>query len=788
MARTNTNTGGGGGGAWSSITGNPTQVAYFDALGFGTSDANFTTTGTTFNLLRSPAVGDDIRVYIGDDALGFGIPGAVLINETVNGLNGVTIIDATLFGGGQNQSFYGFLNVTANQNANMKARYNSGTDEANLDWEATNSTNVGSRMQLNSRSTGTSTGFTVYGPNNSGNNSVFVVRDAGSSRLLFLDNDGNLQINNAWYLTNVDGLNGQVLHTNGAGQSYWATVSTTPSLTQNFIGYGSNINELTGDGFFIYNPANWHFGQTIPNNTGNAGSFTSPLTFGAASFTGSGLDDLTLTWGATSYGSEKYGGNLQVQIDSTGTPDTFAWQFTGGYSQTIGSGTGVSIVPGPIQLLDNDGLLIAEIEFLSDTGHTSGDRWNAGTSLSTETWGRQLSDSSAHAFFIANPVYGKYMLGDDPTTGGTSLTGNATRLDINDQLGEFSIYSPRYFRVEAPGGNTVALADMQSSVWTQYANTFKVRDVTLNNNVLLANTTDMTFSGGDIDGAYNHIYFKSDDANSEYFVNGLKYTATPTPTFTGSGLDDIILSGTFTNNIAVTYTVTVASSGTPDTFDWSDDQGNSGTGVAMSTSPITLSYGVKVKWGSNTGHTVTDEWTFTYIPTYGKMFDLFGSDQGMIIGDVDSIVNGTRTIWDIKGSTINNYLNGNSDGNFIVSEINSGNNALFILLNSTNQKIGFDISNPYIGATIISAVSDVTGVGIGLNVNDSSIGGYTTIIGDYAGNQNNTKIIVDDLNQLITVTNVPTYADDAAAITGGLTTGQLYKTTTGGITSLNIVP
>jgi len=36
--------------------------------------------------------------------------------------------------------------------------------------------------------------------------------------------------------------------------------------------------------------------------------------------------------------------------------------------------------------------------------------------------------------------------------------------------------------------------------------------------------------------------------------------------------------------------------------------------------------------------------------------------------------------------------------------------------------------------------------------------------------------------------SVPTYANDAAAITGGLTTGDVYKNTTGGITSLCIVP
>lgn len=40
----------------------------------------------------------------------------------------------------------------------------------------------------------------------------------------------------------------------------------------------------------------------------------------------------------------------------------------------------------------------------------------------------------------------------------------------------------------------------------------------------------------------------------------------------------------------------------------------------------------------------------------------------------------------------------------------------------------------------------------------------------------------------ITLTDIPSYADDAAAISGGLTTGNIYKTTTGGSTFLKIIP
>lgn len=61
-------------------------------------------------------------------------------------------------------------------------------------------------------------------------------------------------------------------------------------------------------------------------------------------------------------------------------------------------------------------------------------------------------------------------------------------------------------------------------------------------------------------------------------------------------------------------------------------------------------------------------------------------------------------------------------------------------------------------------------------------------IGDIDTSNLGTNIIIDDNTQIVTITNVPSYADDAAATGAGLTTGQLYSTTTGGSTFLKIVP
>lgn len=689
--------GGGGGGAWSSITGNPTEVAYFDALGFGTSDANFTTTGTTFNLLRSPAVGDDIRVYLGDDALGFGIPGAVLINETVSGLNGVTIIDATSFGGSQDQSFYGFFNVIANQNANMMARYNAGTDEAYLDWEATNSTNVGSRMQLNSRSTGTSAGFTVYGPNNSGSNSVFVVRDAGSSRLLFLDNDGNLQINNAWYLTNVDGLNGQVLHTNGAGQSYWATVSTTPSLTQNYIGFGDGSNVLTGDSSFTYDFTNLEFIQTIPNNTGNAGITTSPLSFGAASFIGSGLNDLTLYWSSADYKSNKYGGNLTIQIDSTGTPDTFSWHYTGGYLQVIGSGTGVAITGLPQVLSDSQGRRIGEITFGSTTGHTNGDTWSAGTSLSTYAWGQKLSDGN-HSFIFTQPVYGQYYIGDGQYL--TDLGGNGTRIDMNDNIGEMGLYAPRYFRVEAPGSNTLALADMQSTVWQQYG-TFRIVDTATTSIWFETNTLSAITRIGDVQSAGNDTLFTVNDASN-------------------------VISGIVKDGMGGKYTLD--GSGIGQYFGFTADDGLGYTGLVRATA--TTSY--IQSQDSNTG--LINVWQTTASSAIGQSTD--GVDSVTLnITPTNATITGLTNSTQFLVDDFNKQVIASVDGSFQVRDT-FGSTWL-----SVNTASKFGILGDYTNAHAYISVDSISDV-ITLDSKDGTI-----VSGDTLNSNNFTKTILDDPNQ-----------------------------------------
>ena len=105
----------------------------------------------------------------------------------------------------------------------------------------------------------------------------------------------------------------------------------------------------------------------------------------------------------------------------------------------------------------------------------------------------------------------------------------------------------------------------------------------------------------------------------------------------------------------------------------------------------------------------------------------------------------------------------------------------------SNRILYLDIANR---ESILGNVAANSGIRVYVNdatgINIQTPGGVVNVGANGFGD--GTNIQIDDINQLVTITNVPTYADDAAAGVGGLTTGQLYKTTTGGSTFLKIVP
>jgi len=112
----------------------------------------------------------------------------------------------------------------------------------------------------------------------------------------------------------------------------------------------------------------------------------------AAVFTGSGLDDLISS--ALNGYSASADRQYRVEIDGTGTPDTFKWSNDGGATWEA---TGVAIT-GAAQHLE-DGVAI---EFAATTGHTSADRWD----FDATCWGVTLSGltNDGHAFAVGSYV------------------------------------------------------------------------------------------------------------------------------------------------------------------------------------------------------------------------------------------------------------------------------------------------------------------------------------------------------------------------------------------------
>lgn len=209
------------------------------------------------------------------------------------------------------------------------------------------------------------------------------------------------------------------------------------------------------------------------------------------------------------------------------------------------------------------------------------------------------------------------------------------------------------------------------------------------------------------------------------------------------------------------------------------------------------------------------------------------STFNLYLGDVGNVANKTNIEIIDQNSLI--YLNvhasggglglirlgdGNNDGNSTMFQLNDfarqtivqtdGDFGVQTIIGQRALNIDFaggtaftveagDVNNGANGTKlqVLDAVSTVQAVvGDLFKVYDTSnnewlrvdIGNQAVELGDISSAGNGTLLEVNDLTQRVTITNVPAYADDTAATGAGLTTGMLYKTTTGGSTFLKIVP
>jgi hypothetical protein len=130
-----------------------------------------------------------------------------------------------------------------------------------------------------------------------------------------------------------------------------------------------NVRIIANDfQLFITDGEHGYVYQITKSDTRKAGDFfvieEATSLIGSVTFDGSGTDDMEVT--GTYIGSETK--NYVVQIDATGTPDTFKWSDDGGDNFNA---TGVAITGNPQTL--NDGITV---RFENTTGHTLNDKWS----------------------------------------------------------------------------------------------------------------------------------------------------------------------------------------------------------------------------------------------------------------------------------------------------------------------------------------------------------------------------------------------------------------------------
>ncbi len=118
-----------------------------------------------------------------------------------------------------------------------------------------------------------------------------------------------------------------------------------------------------------------------------------------------------------------------------------------------------------------------------------------------------------------------------------------------------------------------------------------------------------------------------------------------------------------------------------------------------------------------------------------------------------------------------------SDGTIVENKIDIGSTAS---VTSAYNGTSFLSGTSVIASDYINIYNDVgAGNELGFFVESG-----TLLLGNRTGG-NNTKITIDDVNEHITISNLPAFDDDTAAGTAGLTAGMVYMTTGSGAAPLN---
>jgi hypothetical protein len=330
----------------------------------------------------------------------------------------------------------------------------------------------------------------------------------------------------------------------------------------------------------------------------------SDATVDDVTFTGSGLDDATSSGNYTGLATL----DVRVEIDGTGTPDTFKYSIDGG---STFEATTVAIT-GAAQELEQ-GIFIT---FENTTGHTSGDRWDFEvTNVSKNVTLTNIIPSGVDStdFF-----YQVYRTGTIQTVGGQTVNDISPGDEMN------LVYETNITAADISAGEVTFTDNLPDSFREAgailYTNKQSGQGILQGNDAPPLAKDIATFNGYTF---YANTKRKHKNDLTLLSVSELTFSE---PVFTGSGSNDALFSGIYTEDTSKDYIIEIDAIATPDTFKWSDDGGSTyTTGVAITGAAQTLSNGISVTFVETTGHTLADKWEFTARPA--KL--LIGNDSGV---------------------------------------------------------------------------------------------------------------------------------------------------------------
>jgi|21_taG_2_1085346.scaffolds.fasta_scaffold00651_14 hypothetical protein len=317
------------------------------------------------------------------------------------------------------------------------------------------------------------------------------------------------------------------------------------------------------------------------------------------------LDDLVSS--GTFNGTDKT--KFVLEIDSTGSPDTFKWQKEGGILTS-----GVNITGSAQVLIDG-----VSVTFGATTGHTLEDKWEveclvftpkqvAGSNVNpTSFTGSGVNDATSSGSYVGtgNPTFTIEIDG--------SVTGAITKMERENTGPITAMASSGGGSATEITSNSHGLSNGNSVIitgTTSYDGTFTISGVTTNTFII-----SDTFVANDATGQWElnpnpSASVTTITSNSHGLSNGDQITITGTTgyngTFSVSGVttNTFVISVVFSNNDATGNFEKI-----PNTFKWKKGSGAYTTGVAITTTLQTLQEGVQVTFGAKIGHAMGDIWT-----------------------------------------------------------------------------------------------------------------------------------------------------------------------------------